>query len=910
MTTGETFPFALCIIPTVLLATVAGLFLLTRYFQDQAQGELGTLRSAWRQFHTARQDVEQIALDYLDEDAEPFRSHALALQDALVELDEQAQRLGERRVALNQQAADLKLNFWRTMLGAPYLWYLLRRDAVRLLQDLEQAGGALAEARQMGDDLGRMSWKVAQQARQALQVQQQVSRVMARLHDLHLQGDTMEAAERQAGQARQALAGIPALYLEAGEATVLAQAGKEGVAGVYQVLQETRPALDQLFAQAQAWEGQYQQASDKVSMLRRVLDDLQHTLDNLPAGLEASEARQQFDQLAQIASSLEATLARIEVESMSLVAEEAGRMAQAGQETASQLKRARRELAALDVLLQELPAGFKDLSLRLATLGAKSTHPVAWSRSTDQLSALNRQANALGKVSGRSARRRTPDGISQDLETAGRISAQQKELARHIARVEQAHTDLLNLLAGPQLSRLAEWMPTARRLGETVQAYAAENWSRADAVASLLDEIEALDETAQELVIREPGKPIGEDQVAARLEEVTRLAEAYQKLQKRVEHVQARLADLQQSETAAQAQLEEAQAVLRQIEFTVNSNEFLSSIAAQELSSQVKELAARSSELAQRQSGNVEKKTRQAAALAARIEQSANHWLDQLNEDIEELVEQLSAVLKALDDIAPLEEPAVNEARRLLASGQTFNAGAYPGKARFRLAELPAEFKRRSDCWQACFARLNGLEDVRPLLDTFEQANFNRGKARKSLSEATTQMRQKQAWPPSTVSLDAERQEMQALEEQWQALGERPARAIPLAAQLANLSARYQTLTEKIGLTAGRAAQEQTEVGALEVEINNMAQLWQNLLYEHHANPEASQEIQELLDAVNRELAQVRRKYIQGNFDYDQALQAMRNLHKKVRYYQVALDEQSAVDISGKVSRKKESRRI
>jgi chromosome segregation ATPase len=910
MTTGETFPLALCIIPAILLATVAGLYALTRYLQKRAQEDLNQQRVAWRQLQNTQKIIEQTAQDYLDEEAEPFRSHALRLQAVLDEIRQRVQELGQRRVVLHQRAADLNTNFWRTMLGAPYLWHLLRRDVDRLRQDFAQAGQALTAAEQMGNELRSMSWSVAQQARQTLHTQQQVGKVMERLQAEHIQGDTMDAAVRREAEARQALSEIPALYLEGSQAEVLEQAGKEGVAWVYQVIQQIRPALDELLSQAQGWEAQYRQASDKVSVLQRVLNDLQQTLDNLPANLDASEARKQHDQLRQVANNLQSTLGRIEIESMGMVVEEAGRLAQTGQETASQIKRARRELAALEVQLQELPASFKELSLQLATLGAKSVHPVVWSHSTDTLGALNRQANGLGKTSGRGARRRTAEQISQDLQSAAQISVQQKELARHITQVEQAHQDLRDLLAAPQLSRLADWLPEARRLASSVQAYAAENWSRSDGVDTLVGEFDAFDEAAQALVLGDAAHPIGEDQVVARLEETRDLADRYQKLARRVEHIQARLVDLQQSETAAQAQLDGAQTALRQIEFMVNSNEFLSSVAAQELSRQIKEIGALSNDLAQRQSGNVEKKSRQAAALAARIEQTANHWLDQLNQDIEDLVEHLSAMLKALDDIAPLEEPAVNETRRLLASGQTFNASGYSGKARFRLEELPAEFKRRSDCWQACFASLNALGDVRPLLDTFEQANYNRGQARKAFSDTVTQMRQKQAWPPSTVNLDSERQELDGLEVKWQDLGEKPARAIPLAAQLANLAARYQALAEKIGMTAGRAAQEQTEVGTLEVEINDMAQLWQNLLYEHSANPEAGQEIQELLDAVNHELAQIRRKYVQGSMNYEQVLQAMRKLHKQVRYYQVALDDQSALDMSGNISRKRESRRV
>jgi hypothetical protein len=56
--------------------------------------------------------------------------------------------------------------------------------------------------------------------------------------------------------------------------------------------------------------------------------------------------------------------------------------------------------------------------------------------------------------------------------------------------------------------------------------------------------------------------------------------------------------------------------------------------------------------------------------------------------------------------------------------------------------------------------------------------------------------------------------------------------------------------------------------------------------------------------------AQMRRAYLHGSADYVQTLQAMKALHKRLRYYQVALDEESALDVQGNVQRRRESRRV
>ena len=128
-------------------------------------------------------------------------------------------------------------------------------------------------------------------------------------------------------------------------------------------------------------------------------------------------------------------------------------------------------------------------------------------------------------------------------------------------------------------------------------------------------------------------------------------------------------------------------------------------------------------------------------------------------------------------------------------------------------------------------------------------------------------------------------------------------------AQLSNLGARYQALGERIAQAGERLAREQAEAEELEGQVNESAQMWQNLLLEYQSNPQASQEIQELLEAINHELAQIRRNYSQGSADYAQTLGALKSLIKRLRYYQVELDEQSALDASGRVHRRRESQR-
>jgi DNA repair exonuclease SbcCD ATPase subunit len=897
----ENFPIVVCLIPAALVGLIAGLYFLARYFQKQTESDLQRLRSDWRSYDSARQQIEQSIQAYTIDQQEPFISRVAGLQALLEEINQQSGALSRRRVDLKQQANNLGANRWSSM-GAPYLWYFLHKNTAQLSREIEAAWAGLENAGQMEQELHHLGWSVALQARQVRRLQRQTHKTLNQLQACNLQGDTFEAALRQEQQAQATLAQLPAYFFESSQEDVLSQASREDITLAHQTLETLEPGMEGLLAQAQTWEKQCNEAQDSVDVLRRVLADVEQTLSTLPQGIEIADYRERLAQMDVIAQSLHATLSRLEVENMSAVIQESTRQSQLGQEMGHELRRARRELASLESVLVELSEGFKALSLHLATLGAKSTHPVAWKTTMDALADLNRQANGLRCA----ARTRTPPQIIQDMEIAATIRSRQKALERTCDEIELAHTELLALLSGPELSQHEAWLTEARQVSRQAQVYPAENWSRGDAIASLAEELNALEAQAGQLPLANPSQAIPEDQVIDQLEAARQLVETSQRLKRRVANIHNRLEGLQESEKAAQQALESARSVLVQIGFIVRSNEFLSSAVLNEHERLSKEMQNLLDELAQRQRGSVDKKARQATALIDRTEQSVNAWLDRLGRDSQELTQELTATLKELDEIAALDDKPVAEARRLLTSGPLLTPAA---KMRLPLDELLPEMKRRSDHWQACMAALNALGDFKPLIETHKEASFQRDKARKALSEATSGMRQKRAWPPTAVTLEVEREEFEKTEQQWQALREGQSRAIARVAQLSNLGARYQALVERIAQASERAAREQAEAEEQEALVNEAAQQWQNLLVEYQSNPQASQEIRELLDAIHHELAQIRRNYNQGSADYTQTLQALKGLIKRLRYYQAALDEENALDASGRVHRRRDSQR-
>jgi hypothetical protein len=903
MSAGESaFPVGLWLVPLILVLTVAGLFWLARNFRRGTESELRQFRAAWRNFQSTQRRIEHTAQSYAAGGQEPFHSKAAALQEALADIQRHAEYFDAQHLTLHRRANDLGERNWQSLMGAPYLWFFLRKDVSRVRGELERAKTALEWASEAERELRRLGWSVALQARETQQLGQRVKGMLDTLQSHGLQGKTVEDTARQVQEAQAALKGIPAYFFRNEEAGVLAQADRNSIISTYETLEKTRPVLEDALVQEQEWERRCNEANDRVAVLQRVMDETGQTLDHLPPGLSVAAEKAQFDQFRIIAQNLQDTLSRLEVESMISVTSESLRLTQAAQEMNSQIKRARRELTVLQGLLQELPASFKDCSALMASLSAKSVCPVTWKGSLDTLADLNRRTNALGLSGGG----RAPDQISKDLAAVTKINALYKELARHCQEVEGAQGELVSLVTGPSLGALAAWLKNARQLAGQVAGYAPENWSKADAVASLPDEIETLAQGAEMWLPSNPAADIEETEIIVRLGQVHQLLEMYQKIAPRVENVQARLNDLRTSEGAAREGLENTQTILGQITYIVRSNELLSEVAGQEAEGLAKETGDMLNQLAQPQRGSVEKKARQARDLTVKVERAAARWLSELGKDTQAMVNDLSAALDDLDQIAQLQDAPVEEARKLLSSGPAHGVGRYEGRLALPLGEMLPEFKRRSDYWQSCTAALRALIELEhPLTDTYEQASAYREQTKVALNESNAWLRQRRSWPPTSISLENEQSDFKTLEGEWHALQTSSARAIHLVARYGDLSRRYQALADRINVVADVVAREQGQIEEIEGEIEEMAQNWQGLLYNYPDNPTARQEIQELLDSISQELSQIKRKYAQGAMAYNQVLQSLRALHRKIRLYKVALDEDTSVDTQGNVTRRR-----
>ena len=890
------------LIPIILLVTIGGLYLFARYLESQTNKKLKSLRGELRRLTTEIKHLAVAAQFYSPDDPEPFGSHASILQSEFEEIKNRTIELEQQYISLHEQLRVFSANRWRSMMSAPFNWFMIRQEVNKITFGLKQANQLVKEANRVEEAISNLSWQLALRVREVQQTHKQLSETLEKLKARNIKGDTFENALQVEADIHTTLANIPAFFSQADQATVLELGNVENSAPVYETLEQTQPILEQLIIDSNSWIESYQQVNAKVAIMQQEIKETNNTLGHLPNVIDATSVQQFYTGIKVIADNLQATLSRLEIENIGQVIQETERVTKSVQETNQSLKRARRQAGTLDKLQVDLSDGFRHISVQLARLGAKTIFPIQWQQSDEKLVQLNRQANSLIPPGSP----RSPEQVSQDLELAYKLNSELKILMSNCQQIEDYHTALFDLINSPELTQIDKWLQNAQMISDQAADYAPENWPRADEVGTLAAVVDSLRSKASRLVLTEHSTHIAENDIALRLNETRQFAEDIAVQSKRLKNIKTRLDEMVESEKQGKEQLEALQMLLNQLDLIVKSNDFLTKVAKQESQRLLADVQETYNLLLEQHRSVVEKKIRQVASLTTKIEVAANHWLSQLNQDIRSHMESLSASLTSLDEITNLNEPAVAEARRLLSSGQAAGVGVYTERSNYKLENLIPKIKQHSDYWQSCVAAQNALDDVKiPVIESFEQTKHSRTLTQTVLEDIISWLRAKRYWPPTSVSIEEERLEWNRIETEWTQIKETQQKAIALVQHLGRLSASYQTLETKLRQKTERVSHEQNQAEDLEEEINEFRQFWQLQANSQSDNPAVRQEIEDLLSTIDSKMANLQRDYQSGRLSYQQVIEAMRTINRQIRFFQVALDEDHALDSSGNIKRRR-----
>ena len=890
----------------LLALAAAGYLLLVNWGRERLQAQARGVSSALRSFENRYRQLLSELQGFSASDPEPYGEPARQILQGTDQIGQQLFTLREQYVRIQQRLPHKPASLLQAVRVSPVLLLSLNKELKQASQDLSQLEILLGQSEQQAQALALIGWQVARHARQTATIFQALGERLENLTQHRAHGSAFEALSEKAGQTATRLAQIPEYFHSAGQESFQSQAEKTTVIQVFEILQEANQELDGIETQLQAWEVRLASVEAKSAHLRQAMASVEQSLEILPAAVERAGLQRTFEQRQAESQRLHSQASRPELEKLPAMETAFGQQLAAVEKLGGEVRHVQQGQAALERVLADLAVGMKEISDQYTALGTAKSYRILWSHTSNELASLNQLIGELGTAQSK----RSPEKLEADLENANQLALGQKALVAYLAQVSNQHTELVALLEGPELSQAVLWAQNANKLLAQIRAYQSDNWPRADGAQSLGDDLRTVTERLQRLGAGRPGDGIDESQLAQSLQEAYQAGQLYQGLHVRVSAIEARLAALQQRETEARENLEGAAKTLTQVGFIINSNPFLTRVAGQGIERFQKQIEKQLIELDQRQQGTVDAKARQADGLILRIEQGLNEWLEQLSLDSLAKVKSLTASLTRLDSIAQLEDAPAAEARRLLSSVQPYAGSAYGQKERVIFPSLVMAYKERSEYHQDCSATERALQELeKPVVETYNNLQQVRQQVQDQFTAANTWLRQARAWPPVEVEIDPEAQTFGRLEADWKAVREKPIKAIALVKRLGDLRGEYQALAGRMSQLIERGNREQKDVQRLESELDNYLNAWEKLLSAYPDNPQASDDIRQLLDGADQEMYRVKTQYREGGLSYAQAVQSIQGLHRKVRLYQAVLDETHVVDVNGRVIASKDSQR-
>jgi predicted nucleic acid-binding Zn-ribbon protein len=579
-----------------------------------------------------------------------------------------------------------------------------------------------------------------------------------------------------------------------------------------------------------------------------------------------------------------------------------------------------RQYEALEKALVTLTDSYRSLNAKVSELESLETYPIDWDQTRSKLSKWRQQIEVIGTIK----KRRTLENLTRELEEANHLDPQLQDHLEHCRRLETKRKEIENLLTNPDIQQGEEWLRRIQKFTGDVKKYDPENWSRSEGAGRLEEDLHALVERQERLQIKHAQTPLQESEVDFLLEDLRQLESLHKALRPRVASIQIRYKDIQESERNAKDLIGRSRSLLNQSAALIGSNNYLSGFAASEVEQMQEDLEELADALEQPGAGTVEKKAQRANALFRKIEQASNRWLEKLEDGLDIKKKVLAEKLDLVSVIAPLDEPAMAEAERLLARDPQPASGKKSSlltglpfsekissevkrrqREQLSLADAVAELKHKNDEWQKSISVTRAVEDIeRPLLERYHAAELHAEETREKLQLAMNVISEDRAWPPTTMRLNTEVRQYEELEKRWENLKLEPCRAIQLISKISDLSEAYQELTNRINQILEKAQDEQRKALDYERRLGESMRMWQYQMQSYANNIAARDEIQNLLADAEAEAEEIRQKYLRGSIPFIHVLQSFRLLCQKVEGAQIPLEGDQMIDINGVIQRR------
>lgn len=889
---GESIPlFGLWFVLLTILLIFVGTCLLVAYWQRKIPRLLKKFPQAFNQLQIEFNRVLTITRQYSADDPLPYGPLMVEINRQLDEVTNNLVDLKNDYVLAQTLIHRITFKSWKILIGAPFTvvsWFRVGKEANKILDEFEQIKRAIDAIWEKSRVVEEQAWIVASRARQAIEQEKEIRRLMEYMSDRKFFGNAFEAAAVQEEQVIEWLEQIPGYFFVADASNISLQASKEDVCELYALLNQIEPSLRELFQKLTLWKERYISLDEELNKVDEHYKNIERFLEHIPAELVVSEEKDRLQQIVKKIKSLRNKLQKLNVDHLDTIERDLDQCKRELIETGGRLRIGLRQFKELNKQIDDLGKKQRECSEEFSNLVKSQRYPVLLDLSQSIFLKINKSLAELGT----NQKTRLLADVGTDLNRSGEISRQLDELMEQVKITKERHATLLSLMDSVEIQEGLNLLDEYKQLASQVVEYHPDNWQKRDAVSDYPEDILSLQSRLKSEIIHDDSEVIPESRLDELVRKISALIHDIKLLRDRTERIRARFEWLRNVEVGARENYNTLRSALNQVSWLINSNSFLKQLAEPELVGLRREVEKIGQELNQPQHGVIERKARSVREAMESTLTVVNGWLEQLNQDISRRSSVLADLVERLHDMAILDDPAILKARKILAREERRSSQAqYIASVYVELDALVAELRGRNSIWQELVAVQQELEEIvaAPLRDAVAHAEKQRNLALVALSEANQIIPEQRAWPPCSVSLSDENQRIEELERQWKSLKSKPTRAIWAVRMYGELAAGYQEIIGKVARAREWAAQEQKRIRDIETEIERLNNHWKREEQMFGRDPIAVEQIRRLRVQSLQAVTQLKQDWLSATssdvnrMSYDDVLGSLMEITRSLR---------------------------
>jgi len=468
--------------------------------------------------------------------------------------------------------------------------------------------------------------------------------------------------------------------------------------------------------------------------------------------------------------------------------------------------------------------------------------------------------------------------------------------------IKKQHSELLGHITNRRLIHKMEWVKNAQKVMNDAREYNQDNWTEDIDVEKLKGDMVDL---SRELEVTLPAISSGivtERQLKSLFVRVSIINKDYLSISHSFKIYFDQLKQLRAIEETLINQVGQYHATLRQLSDIISTHPTLSKNKRNHLGYFLNSITSLSSQLSDRTNGKIDVKKSKWESDKKKIDRTVSEIGKKMESVTFNLTVEVSNQMDILQDYLVLNEPVFLNALNAVKNGSTNQDGSKFQDNNQTILVVVQHIKDLSQTWHKLSASKKALMDVSvPVTERLNKLDRIRTDVLRQMQIVDEKVPANRTWPPTNKSLHNERLEFNKLENEFNALKSQKNTAIQLMAVLSDLAEKYRDLSLSLKSELAEVDIEQKRFVDLEKRMNQSKKLWNDLTKAYPGNMILGENIQELLESIEKDHKELKKRYQDGRLPYSQAFQMMRVICRKLDQESIEFDNLQVINISGEV---------